>query len=293
MSAAKTNGSTELQYTVPKRNILLAYICLIEFCECQQGHRKQRNLTDVLHAGQWSTAMLYPYLLKWNIFPTWFFYSASSCFHIVTNIWAVPVWLMRPAHRTGYPNSPSGNVGLTGHKGHWAQVPVKLIRAALSVFWNDFQPFHTSLHKQCWPHPAVPHSRKMFHQVLQCWLPGFEQTGCFYWFRQKHDSKFNSYFPLPPPTCGITLLQPDLAVLFSWVEFSFTDFQQFLISFHFIMKTPRYLCVRILAVPPDVQDARLEEDTEEEIQRIYSLMTLKKSSLINFVVCDAKIKRGY
>lgn len=59
------------------------------------------------------------------------------------------------------------------------------------------------------------------------------------------------------------------------------------------MKTPRYLCVRILAVPPDVQDARLEEDTGEEIQRIYLLMTLKKSSLINFVVCDAKIKRGY
>lgn len=92
MSAAKTSGRTELQYTVAKSNILLAYTCLTECCECQQEHRKQRNLTDVLHTEQWSTAMLYPYLLKWNIFPTWFFYSASSCFHIITNMWAVPVW---------------------------------------------------------------------------------------------------------------------------------------------------------------------------------------------------------
>lgn len=143
MCAAKTNWSTELQYIVPKRHILQAYTCLIEFCECQQGHRKQRNLTDVLHAEQWSAAMLYPYLLKWNIFPTWFFYSASSCSHIVTNRWAVPVWLIRPVHRTGNPNSPPGNEGLTAHKGHWAQVPGKLTRAAISVLlkWLSTFPY--------------------------------------------------------------------------------------------------------------------------------------------------------
>lgn len=176
MCAAKTSGSTELQYTVPKRNILLACTCLIEFWECQQGHSKQRNLTDVLHAEQWSTAMLYPYLLEWNIFPARFFYSASSCLHIsqthelylcgwsgqLTQL-GMPIILLAAwdwQHIKG-----------TEHKCPWSS-PVH--------FWNDFQPFHTSLHNQQWLHPPMDGNlRKRFRQVLECWAHCMEQTGCF------------------------------------------------------------------------------------------------------------------
>lgn len=35
------------------------------------------------------------------------------------------------------------------------------------------------------------------------------------------------------------------------------------------MQTPRYLCIRLLAVPLDVQDAELEEDTEEETENMF------------------------
>lgn len=48
MAAAKTNGNTELQYTVLRRSILLAWICLIKFCECQIfSHRDTNDLKEL------------------------------------------------------------------------------------------------------------------------------------------------------------------------------------------------------------------------------------------------------
>lgn len=48
MAAAKTNGNTELQYTVLKMSILVAWICLIKFCECQIfSHKDAKDLHEL------------------------------------------------------------------------------------------------------------------------------------------------------------------------------------------------------------------------------------------------------
>lgn len=47
------------------------------------------------------------------------------------------------ADTTVYPNSPPGSMGLTAHKGHWAQELVKLTTAAISVLlkWLSAFPY--------------------------------------------------------------------------------------------------------------------------------------------------------